>query len=162
MAVHTVDFYNEVSLLYGTITEFCTAETCPTMCAGPKYEYLWADGVTVTKPIKVSAPEYVDLLMSWIEGQINNEVIFPTSVDVPFPKNFKSVVKNIFKRLFRVYAHIYYSHFDKIVSLSAEAHLNTCFKHFVFFVLEFKLIDDKDIAPLKNFIDKFKDQKEGS
>ena len=33
----------------------------------------------------------------------------------------------IFKRLFRVYAHIYHSHFQKIVSLGAEAHLNTCF-----------------------------------
>ncbi|RYG52048.1 hypothetical protein EON66_10145 [archaeon] len=32
-----VDFYNEVSLLYGTVSDFCTAETCPTMSAGPKY-----------------------------------------------------------------------------------------------------------------------------
>ncbi|RYG52050.1 hypothetical protein EON66_10150 [archaeon] len=45
-----------------------------------RYEYLWADGVTVTKPVKVTAPEYVDLLMSWIEAQLNNEAIFPTSV----------------------------------------------------------------------------------
>jgi hypothetical protein len=40
----------------------------------------------------------------------------------------------IFKRLFRVYAHIYHSHFQKIVGLGAEAHLNTCFKHFIYFV----------------------------
>jgi hypothetical protein len=46
--------------------------------------------------------------------------------DVPFPRNFRDIVKNIFKRLFRVYAHIYYSHFHKIVSLGEEAHLNTC------------------------------------
>lgn len=37
-------------------------------------------------------------------------------------------IKQIFKRLFRVYAHIYYSHFEKIVDLGEEAHLNTCFK----------------------------------
>ena len=30
---------------------------------------------------------------------------------IPFPKNFMSVIKVIFKRLFRVYAHIYHSHF---------------------------------------------------
>ena len=30
---------------------------------------------------------------------------------VSFPKNFLSVIKVIFKRLFRVYAHIYHSHF---------------------------------------------------
>lgn len=51
----------------------------------------------------------------------------------PFPTNFKDVVKTIFKRLFRVYAHIYHSHFQKIVSLKEEAHLNTCFKHFILF-----------------------------
>ena len=51
----------------------------------------------------------------------------------PFPSNFRDVVKTIFKRLFRVYAHIYHSHFQKIVSLKEEAHLNTCFKHFILF-----------------------------
>ena len=47
---------------------------------------------------------------------------------VPFPKNFQTTVKLIFKRLFRVYAHMYYSHFQKVVSLNEEAHLNTSFK----------------------------------
>ena len=77
----------------------------------------------------MSAPEYVDLLMSWVEQQLNDETLFPLQLGTPFPKNFQSVVKNIFKRLFRVYAHIYHSHFQKIVGLGAEAHLNTCFKH---------------------------------
>lgn len=58
---------------------------------------------------------------------------FPLCQGTPFPPNFKEVVKTIFKRLFRVYAHIYHSHFQKIVSLKEEAHLNTCFKHFILF-----------------------------
>lgn len=152
LAVHTVDFFNEVSLLYGTVAEFCTKASCPTMSAGSRFEYLWADGVTVTKPIKVTAPEYVDLLMTWVEGQINSERLFPTSTACAFPRDFKSVVSNIFKRLFRVYAHIYYSHFDKIVALGAERHLNTCFKHFIFFVKQFALIDAKELAPLDELI----------
>ena len=130
LAVNTVDFFNEISLLYGTITEFCLPTTCPVMCAGPHYQYLWADTTGKYKqPVKVSAPEYVDLLMSWVEAQLNDETLFPLQLGTPFPKNFQSVVKNIFKRLFRVYAHIYHSHFQKIVGLGAEAHLNTCFKH---------------------------------
>jgi len=154
LAVNTVDFFNEISLLYGTITEFCTPSTCPVMSAGPQYEYLWADGVKVKKPIKVSAPEYVDLLMSWVETQLNDEHIFPLQLGTPFPKNFlQQHVKVIFKRLFRVYAHIYHSHFQKIVGLGAEAHLNTCFKHFIYFVYEFKLIDPKELEPLKDLID---------
>lgn len=47
-----------------------------------RYEYLWADGTKVKKPIRVSAPEYVDSLMSWIESQLNNEQIFPLQLGV--------------------------------------------------------------------------------
>jgi MOB kinase activator 1 len=64
-----------------------------------------------------------------------------------------NTVKVIFKRLFRVYAHIYYSHFDKIMSLSAEAHLNTCFKHFSVFIKEFDLVDPAELRPLAHLID---------
>ena len=53
---------------------------------------------------------------------------------VPFPKNFISIAKTILKRLFRVYAHIYHQHFSEVVQLGEEAHLNTSFKHFIFFV----------------------------
>lgn len=45
-----------------------------------------------------------------------------------------SVAKTILKRLFRVYAHIYHQHFDSVMRLQEEAHLNTSFKHFIFFV----------------------------
>ena len=31
-----VDFFNEISLLYGTVQDFCNRETCPTMSAGKK------------------------------------------------------------------------------------------------------------------------------
>lgn len=123
-----------------SITEFCTPKSCPVMSAGPKYEYLWADGNKIKKPIKVSAPEYVDYLMTWVQEILDDESVFPSRVDVPFPRNFMQgpppvlvplieyrgslllhcpVVKNIFKRLFRVYAHIYYSHFQKIGTLSS-------------------------------------------
>lgn len=74
-------------------------------------------------------------------------------VDTPFPKNFLAIEKVIFKRLFRVYAHVYHSHFSKVVDLGAEAHLNTCFKHFIFFVHEFQLIEEKETEPLKDLID---------
>lgn len=132
-----------------------------------RYEYHWCDGAQFKKPTKVSAPEYVDHLMTWVQSQLDDESIFPsklgtlpflikvktwTFVGVPFPKSFSGVVKNIFKRLFRIYAHIYHSHFPKIVSLGEEAHLNTSFKHFIFFVQEFQLIDKKELAPLQELI----------
>ena len=40
------------------------------------------------------------------------------------------------------------------MSLGEEAHLNTSFKHFVYFIQEFELIDKKELAPLHELIDR--------
>lgn len=80
VAVHVVDFFNRINLIYGTICEFCTERTCPVMSGGPKYEYRWQDDMKYKKPTALPAPQYMNLLMDWIEMQINNEDIFPTSV----------------------------------------------------------------------------------
>ncbi|GMP48513.1 hypothetical protein CsSME_00015835 [Camellia sinensis var. sinensis] len=116
-----MDFFNQVNLLYGTLTEFCTPENCPTMTTGPKY-----------KPIEVSTPKYVEYLMDWIESQLDDESIFPQRLGAPFSPDFREVVKTIFKRLFRVYAHIYHSHFQKI---------------------KFGLIDKKELASLQELVE---------
>lgn len=153
VAVNTVDFFNQINMLYGTITEFCTEESCPVMSAGRKYEYHWADGTTVKKPIKCSAPKYIDYLMSWVQCQLDDEALFPSRIGVPFPRNFLSVAKTILKRLFRVYAHVYHQHRDDVRRLDEEAHLNTSFKHFIYFIEEFNLIDKKELTPLQDLID---------
>ncbi|KFP54298.1 MOB kinase activator 1A, partial [Cathartes aura] len=158
IAVNTVDFFNQINMLYGTITEFCTEASCPVMSAGPRYEYHWADGTNIKKPIKCSAPKYIDYLMTSRFGTRDrtegpNRARWRVS-GVPFPKNFMSVAKTILKRLFRVYAHIYHQHFDSVMRLQEEAHLNTSFKHFIFFVQEFNLIDRRELAPLQELIEK--------
>src|SRR5271167_4749001 len=125
-----VDFFNQVNMLYSTITEFCSPTACPTMSAGQRYEYLWADptpskstttksGTTVTRgePLKMSAPEYVDTLMTYIQARIDDESTFPSKIGSSFPKSFGVVVKTIWRRLFRVYAHVYCEHFAVIVGL---------------------------------------------
>jgi len=162
IAVNTVDFFNQINMLYGTITEFCTEDCCPIMSAGPKYEYHWADGQTVKKPIKCSAPKYIDYLMTWVQDQLDDETLFPSKIGVKFPPNFQNIVRTILKRLFRVYAHIYHQHFKEIVSLGEEAHLNTSFKHFIYFVQEFQLIEKKELAPLQELIDRLTAHSEAS
>jgi len=152
VAVNTVDFFNQISMLYGTIQDYCTAENCPIMTAGPRYEYHWSDGSS--KPVKCSAPDYIDFLMTWVQEQLDDENLFPDKIGVPFPKNFMTTSKNILKKLFRVYAHIYHCHFQVIIDLGEEPHLNTSLKHFVYFVHEFALIDAKQLAPLSELIDK--------
>lgn len=79
VAVHVVDFFNRINLIYGTISDYCTEKSCPIMSGGPKYEYRWQDE-KYRKPTALSAPKYMNLLMDWIEVQINNEDLFPTNV----------------------------------------------------------------------------------
>ncbi|KAI9820640.1 MAG: MOB kinase activator 1B [Pycnora praestabilis] len=38
LAVNVVDFYNQINLLYGSITEFCSPQSCPEMKATDEYE----------------------------------------------------------------------------------------------------------------------------
>eukprot|EP00624_Nannochloropsis_granulata_P003665 evm.model.NODE_28528_length_50078_cov_28.909842.8 len=60
LAVHTVDAYNELALLYGIMHGKCLAsnDSCAVMNAGPEYEYLWADKNLHKRPTKVSAKEH--------------------------------------------------------------------------------------------------------
>jgi MOB kinase activator 1 len=155
-AVNLTNFYNDITLLFGVLEgELCTADRpqCASMCAGP-HQYLWADGVKVKKPVKCSAAEYMEYLQQWTEEQLDSHEVFPTEPSIPFPENFVTQIKTIFKRLFRAYAHMYHSHFDHFVALGAETHLNTCFKHFIVYVNEHGLMQEQDQAPLKDFIPK--------
>lgn len=43
------------------------------------FRYLWADGSSYKKPTALPAPKYIELLMDWIESQINNEDLFPVT-----------------------------------------------------------------------------------
>ena len=80
---------------------------------------------------------------------------------VPFPRNFITIAKTILKRLFRVYAHIYHAHFDDVITLQEEAHLNTSFKHFIYFVHEFSLIEKRELSPMQELIDRMMKWTEG-
>lgn len=89
-----------------------------------------------------------------------------SSLGSPFPKTFLTTCKKIFTRLYRVFVHVYIHHFDKLIAIGAvschtifsylclllllfqEAHINTCYKHFYYFVTEFKLVDPKEFEPL--------------
>ncbi len=70
-----------------------------------------------------------------------------------------NIIKVIFKRLFRVYAHIYHTHFQHIMLLSAETHLNTCFKHFIYYIDQFQLVETKELAPLHELIQQFMERR---
>uniref|UniRef100_A0A7S4L8B4 Mob1/phocein family protein n=1 Tax=Paramoeba aestuarina TaxID=180227 RepID=A0A7S4L8B4_9EUKA len=139
------------------------------MTAGKKYEYRWVE--QPGNKLQVSAPEYVDRLCRWINDMLNDDDIFPSCFTSPkksdapssspspsslsFPNNFKKYICHIFRRLYRVFAHIYHHHMEKIVSLGEEAYLNTWFRHFYYFIHEFDLVPEQETDPLKELIECF-------
>ncbi|KAH9129683.1 hypothetical protein LEN26_005685 [Aphanomyces euteiches] len=150
IAVHVIDFYNEISLLYGTISELCTATTCPEMAAGPSFSYLWADD-NGGAPTACPAPVYVSKLLTWVDDKISDPTVFP---DHGFETNkaFAAASRTILKRLFRVYAHIYHHHEKDFITLHADGHLHLSFKRFVAFVREFDLVEAKELNALRKLI----------
>uniref|UniRef100_A0A6B2LIP2 Uncharacterized protein n=1 Tax=Arcella intermedia TaxID=1963864 RepID=A0A6B2LIP2_9EUKA len=154
LAAHVLDFYNRTNLLFGAIEEYCDEESFPEMTAGPSYIYYWQDEKT-KKAMPVPARKYVDLLFTWMTSKFDDESLFPTDSSTPFPKNFGEVISTMFKRMFRVYAFIYVHHFKKMQELELEAHLNSVFKHFLFFIYEFNLVEKKEFAPIQSLVDNF-------
>jgi MOB kinase activator 1 len=113
------------------------------------HRYRWTDSGS-GKTTRVSSAEYVDFVLSWIDAQMDDPRIFPVSETEPFPADFQShYAKDMFKRMFRILAIVYSSHIDKIKSLDASAHLNTVFKHFLFFCLCFDLLEEQEMKALK-------------
>merc|ERR1719321_228830 len=96
--------------------------------------------------------------MEWVQEKLDDERIFPSAPSDPFPSNIREIIRTMFKRLFRVYAHMYVEHFGALQRMGAEPHLNTCFRHFVLFVREFDLIEPQELAPLQTPIDKIDDR----
>lgn len=47
-----------------------------------RFEYLWQDGENYKRPTKMSAPEYIEHLMSWVQSNIDNEQMFPSRIGI--------------------------------------------------------------------------------
>ncbi|KAF3315713.1 Maintenance of ploidy protein mob2 [Orbilia oligospora] len=179
IALNTFEFYEYIKLFYTTTLEFCVH--CKTMSAGPGTDYYWLG--TDRQPRPLPAATYIEYVLTWINNRLTDETVFPTrppnsintggqtqiigaphaaqggqtwvGKEAGFPPTFFPSCQAIFKQMFRVFAHIYHTHFVNIVHLSMEAHLNSFFAHFIMFSREFSLLDPRDLEPLKPLIDAF-------
>ncbi|CAN3359253.1 CBK1 kinase activator protein Mob2p [Diutina catenulata] len=152
LALNIFEMYAHLNSFYGVVSTYCQ---CPAMTAGAN-TYLWMDnsGQAVSLP----ASQYIDYVLTWINAKINDQSVFPTKSGGAFPPNFLKDCKNICRQMFRVFAHIYHSHFDTLVHLSVEAHWNSFFSHFISFVKEYNLIEREELAPMLPLIENFEAQ----
>lgn len=150
LSINTFEFFNLINMFYGVVTDFCTINDCPAMSAGPNTEYTWTD--TQRKTIKLAAPQYIDYVLSQMQTTLDDEYMFPIKIGAGFPKEFRGTLLVIYRHLFRVLAHIYWSHYEELLNLRIEGHVNSLFAHFISFSKEFDLLDRKDMAPMMDLI----------
>lgn len=125
--------------------------------------------VGMTRPptvfCEICARDYMQNTVVWGHSKLTDQSLVPIHENCdykPIPhKRFWNEAKKIMRRFFRIYAHGYLSHYADIKAHAAsggddvEAGLNFAFKHFIFVVKEFDLVEDADMVPLKQLIDKF-------
>ncbi|KAI9790524.1 MAG: hypothetical protein M1816_005031 [Peltula sp. TS41687] len=73
-----------------------------------------------------------------------------------FPEHFFQDCRNIYKQMLRVYAHIYWNHFEvPFYHLDMEAWLNSCFIHFIIVGTELELLTNRDLEPMQALLEKW-------
>jgi hypothetical protein len=189
-----IAFFEHVNLLYGAVSEFCTPTTCPDM-SGPCQrsvdsfllpiqphlhienlhgrQYTWIDDRG--KKIRLSAPQYIDYVMTYAQRTVSDETIFPTKFAHDFPPTFEQTLRKIQRLLFHVVAHLYHQvrtvrigvggwnliemfrlffrqHFRELLLLGLHGHLHCLFAHLILFNGRFRLIDDKETEILRDLV----------
>jgi len=155
IAAQVVGIYEEVLWLCAIMDDLCVMECCPRMSAGKHIHYSWQGREGGAE--KLSAADYQRRLCEYAHNRLTDPEIIPKNGG-PFPKTFIIEMKILLKRFFRIYAHIYIHHFRVFQDNGCEAHLNCVYKQFLFFVKEFDLVSDEDMAPLYELNIKFLQQ----
>lgn len=163
IAANTVDFYNELSLMWGIICDVGVPPMEPGEGFPPGFQYLRSASTPTAAMLfknntntSCSGPEYIDFVMSWVDKEISDGVLFPRNASTPFPKNFMQSVRVIYTRLFRIFAIVYYHHYAQLEESGAVSHLNTSFKHFIFFIWEYDLVSEAEQEALAEIIKEIK------
>ncbi|KAI0270243.1 Mob1/phocein [Russula aff. rugulosa BPL654] len=131
VAVNIFDFFQNLNMFYGVISECCTQHSCLTMSAGATLNYTWIN--QDRKSVQLPAPTYIDYVMTWVQNLLDDENTFPTKSGQDFPASFPSTIKHVYRQLLRVFAHIYHAHYPQILHLRSEPHFNSLFAHFLAF-----------------------------
>lgn len=167
--------YSFYSLATGPVK--LTPASC--VCVARNHSYTWLN--SRLEPTEIPAHEYMSLMQRWISGKIDDAKLFPTdpstvsfapspasvsttAISVPeaedwtgrrsgFPKEFASTCRTVFLQMFRVYAHLYWSHYeDPFYHLNLEKQLNSCFSHFLLTATSLDMLRAEDLEPVQLLI----------
>mmetsp|Transcript_11551 Transcript_11551/g.13266 ORF Transcript_11551/g.13266 Transcript_11551/m.13266 type:complete len:295 (-) Transcript_11551:717-1601(-) len=175
LAMNTIDFFNEVSLIYGMVEEFHVS-----VSRQPDYDELvkkrkeggklpiapYNRGFPAGYEYRVQGDDknadhdanwYCNITMAWIEDNIDNPEVFPEGENDSFPDDFDTNhVPEMFKRMFRIFSIVYNVCWPVVKEYESDKHFNSAFKHFYFFMKRYNLLlNDYDLdAFLKTSVKK--------
>ena len=137
----------------GKIHDSKAFPTEPTLPTSPAYASGSVNTPTSETPIAVG-PTSINAPLSKLSGRD----WFGKSAG--FPETFLNDVRTCFRQIFRIYAHVYHSHWvDPFWHLTSPSNsggytdLNSCFVHFCTVAKLFGLLSDKDAVPMQPLID---------
>lgn len=122
-----------------------------------RYEYMWSDGVTFIEPVSIPARTYMKFCLLWTQKQLKDPALIPATPEAKYPDDVQNTWKMIYRRIFRVYAHLLINHqddFDKTGVMGAV--LNCMIRRLVLFGIEGKLTGKKELEPIKVTLKKIK------
>jgi len=142
IATHTISLFHNINLIYGTISEYCTAETCPLMQGPCQTYYTWVE--ERGKKLKCTAAQYIDYVMTFCQKSISNQKLFPTKYAHDFDGTFYVEMRKMHRYLFAVLSHLYYAHSQLLLHMQLHKHLNTVFAHFTLLNKKYELCCDME------------------
>lgn len=90
---------------------------------------------------EISASNYIDSALTWIETQLECPDRFPKAMSDTYRADFEArLIQPVFQLLYHALAHIYEAHYEDVEGLEEEAHLNGLLCHFIAFSREFGLL----------------------
>jgi len=149
VAAQILGLYEELYAVVAAIGSFCECREMDIGLKQPdgrKLMVKWREASGLSKDC--TAREYMRKVLAYVHEELSDRDTFPLDGSA-FPERATAVSKQMLKKMFRVYAHAYLFHFDEVKEEKMGAHLNFCYKHFLYFVKEFNLVDDQELAPLR-------------
>jgi MOB kinase activator 1 len=146
LAAHLIDFVNCLNSIVSSVYPACS---CVAMTAGSAFTYKWQNEHTGDRK-DLTARAFIDRTFEFVTKTIKQEIVPQLESSTPVPlNNFEKLCEKVFKQLFRVWAHLFKDHYTTMGELDVLGRAHLAFKWFAFFVVEHKLLTEKEILPLK-------------
>lgn len=153
IALHVIDFLEVIQTLWAVASEdkkyILSGQGFP-----PGFNFTLS-GKDINVSSSVSAPVYIEEVLYWIEAEIMNDDsnFFSDDDNDQYDATSSSALYNkIYVYLFHVYAILFSTYQETFQDYGMIVHLNSTFKHFIFFCTQFELLPEQEVECLMEYV----------